>query len=151
MFIDLLLPERPPWQRLDRLVGGRRVHVLTTISFHRRSRDAVAERYRAATSRARRSLPRGVESVPLPRFGETMFWLLEQRALVAGDRILGGRRGGLRLCPQSWLRYLPSSPSVDELRHALRPLLELPIELVLVSHGKPVLRRGHAALARALE
>jgi hypothetical protein len=32
----------------------------------------------------------------------------------------------------------------------MRPLLELPIERVLVSHGEPVLRGGHAALARAL-
>jgi hypothetical protein len=32
----------------------------------------------------------------------------------------------------------------------MRPLLELPIERVLVSHGEPVLRGGHGALARAI-
>jgi hypothetical protein len=32
----------------------------------------------------------------------------------------------------------------------MRPLLELPIERVLVSHGEPVLHDGRAALARAL-
>ena len=37
-----------------------------------------------------------------------------------------------------------------ELADLLRPLLALPIELVLVSHGKPVLRRGRSALERAL-
>ena len=42
--------------------------------------------------------------------------------------------------------------SVDRagLARLMRPLLELPIERVLVSHGEPVLRDGRAALARAL-
>jgi hypothetical protein len=151
VFVDPLLPARPPWARLDRIVRRRRVHVLTTIGFHRRSRDAVVERYAAATSRARRSLPAGVDPFPLRRFGETVFWLPGPRALVPGDRLLGGRRGGLRLCPESWLRYLPGSPTQAQLREALRPLLELPVQLVLVSHGRPVLRNARAALARALE
>jgi hypothetical protein len=38
-----------------------------------------------------------------------------------------------------------------ELREALRPLLDLPVELVLVSHGEPVLEHGRAAIAAALE
>jgi hypothetical protein len=33
---------------------------------------------------------------------------------------------------------------------ALRPLLDLPIELVLVSHGEPVFSGGRDALERAL-
>jgi hypothetical protein len=37
-----------------------------------------------------------------------------------------------------------------ELRAALRPLLDLPVELVLVSHGTPVLSGGRDAIARAL-
>jgi hypothetical protein len=37
-----------------------------------------------------------------------------------------------------------------ELRAALAPLVELPVERVLVSHGEPVLENGHAALSRAL-
>ena len=32
----------------------------------------------------------------------------------------------------------------------LRPLVQLPIERVLVSHGEPVLRDGRAALVRAI-
>jgi hypothetical protein len=128
----------------------RRVAVLTTIGFHRRSRDAVAERYGASTSRAKKTLPHGVETIRIPRAGETMVWIPEHAALVPGDRILGGHDGGLRVCPDSWLRYLPSGITGEELREALRPLLQLPIELVLVSHGEPVLERGHAALERAL-
>jgi hypothetical protein len=149
VFIDPLVPDAL-WPALDRLAEGRRVVVLTTIAFHQRSRDAVAERYSASTSRAKKNLPRGVETIPIPRAGETMIWIPEHAALVPGDRILGGRDGGLRVCPDSWLRYLPSSITGDELREALRPFLRLPIELVLVSHGDPVLSGGHDALERAL-
>src|SRR5918996_2390078 len=130
---------------------GQRVVVLTTIAFHRRSRDEIVERYGASTSRARRTLPAGVETLPIRRAGEVMVWLPKRGALVPGDRILGAGDGGLRLCPESWLRYLPSGMTLPELRDALRPLLELPIEMVLVSHGEPVLEDGRAALARALD
>ena len=71
-------------------------------------------------------------------------------ATQPGDRILGAASGGLRLCPESWLGYLPSGVTIAGLRELLRPLLELPIERVIVSHGEPVLAGGRAALARAL-
>jgi hypothetical protein len=149
VLIDPLVPDEL-WPALDGLAEGRRVAVLTTIGFHRRSRDVVAERYGASTSRAKKTLPAGVETIPIPGAGETMIWIPEHGALVPGDRILGGRNGGLRVCPDSWLRYLTSGMSRKELREALRPLLQLPIELVLVSHGEPVLSGGREALARAL-
>jgi len=79
-----------------------------------------------------------------------MLWLPRLRALVPGDRLLGDDRGGLRMCPPGWLRYLQPGLTEDELREALRPLLELPVELVLVSHGEPVLEDGGAAVERAL-
>jgi hypothetical protein len=78
-----------------------------------------------------------------------MFWLPGPRALVPGDRLLGAG-GGLRLCPESWLRYLPSRIGLGELREQLSRLLELPIELVLLSHGRPLLENGREALAKAL-
>jgi hypothetical protein len=149
VLIDPLVPD-DLWPALDRLAEDRPVAVLTTIGFHRRSRGAVAERYGATTSRAKRTLPDGVETIPIPRAGETMVWIPEHAALVPGDRILGRRDGGLRVCPESWLRYLTSGITGAELREALRPLLELPIELVLVTHGEPVLINGREALARAL-
>ncbi len=155
VLIDPLVPspgERAFLPRLDRRVGDRGlpVAILTTIGFHRRSREQLAERYGASTSRARRSLPAGIESFPIRGAGETMFWIAAQRALVPGDRILGAPGGGLRICPESWLRYLPSGLGVPELRDRLRPLLELPIENVLVSHGDPVVGDGRRALADAL-
>lgn len=122
--------------------------VLTTIGWHRRSRDEVTRRYGASVSRAKANLPSGVESLVLRGAGETMFWIPEHGALVPGDRILGAAGGGLRVCPQSWLNQV----RIDrrELKALLAPLLELPIRRVLVSHGKPVLRGARDALAAAL-
>jgi hypothetical protein len=56
----------------------------------------------------------------------------------------------VRACPASWLAYLPAGLDVDRLKERLRPLLELPVELVLVTHGEPVLEDGQAALSKAL-
>jgi hypothetical protein len=144
VLIDPLVPEEL-WPALDRLVEGRTVTVLTTIAFHSRSGDEVVKRYDASAR-----LTQGVEMIRIPRAGEAMVWIPEHAALVPGDRILGGRDGGLRVCPDSWLGYLPSGITGEELREALRPLLQLPIELVLVSHGDPVLSGGRDELERAL-
>jgi hypothetical protein len=154
VLVDPLVPpeNHALQQELDALVEreGRRVAILTTLGFHRRSRDELAARYRASTSRAKQTLPDGVETVPIRGAGETMVWIRGRRALIPGDRLLGDDRGGLRLCPDSWLRYLPSKMSQSGLRAALRPLLDLPVEMVLVSHGAPVLRGGREAIERAL-
>jgi hypothetical protein len=66
---------------------------------------------------------------------------------VPGDVLLGDAGGGVRFCPESWL---PAGVGHDDLRVALAPLLDLPVERVLVSHGAPVLEDGHAALAAAV-
>jgi hypothetical protein len=71
---------------------------------------------------------------------ETPLWLPEQRALVFADA-LTAPRGELRVWGSPWHeeRALP----------ALRALLELPFEHVIVSHGDPV--HDRAAFERALE
>jgi hypothetical protein len=154
LFVDPLAPggerEQPFWAEVDALVAehGPRVAVVTTIRWHRRSRDAFVARYGASTSRARAALPRGVRTVPVRRAGEVMVWLEDHRALVPGDRLLGDGRGGIRMCAPSWYADLTTP---DGLREALRPALDLPVERVLVSHGEPVLRDGRRALERALE
>lgn len=150
VFIDPLLPreEEQFWSWADERVAGRSVVVLTTLLPHRRDREQVARRFRASTSRAKRDLPAGVESIVLRGARETMFWLPEQHTLVPGDRILGAPGGGLRLCPESWLYWVCINR--DELRTLLRPLLALPIERVLVSHGDPVLSAGGQALRGCL-
>ena len=154
VLVDPLVPEDRGDLRaaLDALVDrhGRRVAILTTLGFHRRSREELTARYDASTSRARKTLPAGVETIQIKDAGETMVWLPEPRALVPGDRLLGDDAGGLRLPPDSWLRYLPSGMRAAGLREALRPLLDLPVKMVLASHGEPVLRGGRDAIARAL-
>jgi hypothetical protein len=37
-----------------------------------------------------------------------------------------------------------------ELRESLRPLLDLPVKMVLTSHGTPLLTRGRDAIAHAI-
>jgi hypothetical protein len=150
VFIDALVPAAL-WAWADeRCAAAARVLALTTIRFHRRSRSELVVRYRAQTSRARAELPAGIEPVPLRGAGEVDFWLAQRRTLIVGDRLLGAVGGGLRLCPESWLRYLETGMTLSGLRDRLRPLLDLPIERVLVSHGEPVLSDGHEALAEAL-
>jgi glyoxylase-like metal-dependent hydrolase (beta-lactamase superfamily II) len=99
------------------------------------------------------TLPGGIVCYETARDGEVLYWLPEQRALVVGDVLLGAGAGSrptndpLRLCPARWVE----PATLDDLRGSLRPLLELPVEQVLVSHGEPVLADGHAALAAAIE
>jgi hypothetical protein len=149
VLVDPLVPDRG-WRALDRLAQGKRVHVLTTLAFHRRSREAVRERYGAETSNARTKLPDGVETIEIRNAGERMVWIPEHGALVPGDRILGAARGGLRVCPDSWLGYLGGRTDPARLRTELRKLLDLPVRSVLVSHGEPVLRDAKRKLRRAV-
>jgi glyoxylase-like metal-dependent hydrolase (beta-lactamase superfamily II) len=71
---------------------------------------------------------------------ETPLWLPEQRAIVFGD-CLTERNGELRVwaSPSHEKRVLP----------ALRELLALPFEQVIISHGEPVHNR--ASFERALK
>jgi hypothetical protein len=133
-------------EQLDELArGSARVAVLTTVKWHDRSGVELAKRYDATTDP-----PSDVMPIEIPGAGETIFWIPEHGALVPGDRILGDRPPGLRLCPKSWLRHLGGYTRAD-LREALRErLLDLPVELVLVSHGHPVLADGRRELERAL-
>jgi hypothetical protein len=149
VFIDPLVPDEL-WPSLDDLVAGRPVVVLTTMRFHGRSRDAVVERFGGAKVRHDAPMPAGVEALPVAGFDETMYWLPGPRALVPGDRLIGDGEGGVRLCPESWLGYIEPLVGVEELRVALAPLLELPVEHVLLSHGAPVVGGGGAALVVAL-
>jgi glyoxylase-like metal-dependent hydrolase (beta-lactamase superfamily II) len=165
VLIDPLLAADTSKELLGKL--HRPPHVLITLYYHCRSAAEIARAIpgtriwaprRAAAAARRRApltdpfrpgdpLPGATQSFPTARSSEVVFWLSEHRTLVPGDVLLGNEEGGLRLCPRSWL---PSGRTHAELRETLRPLLELPVELVLVSHGEPVLEDGHAALAQAL-
>ncbi len=166
VLIDPLL-DGEDWDRLERGLGGRRLHVLLTIHWHARSAAEVAARFpstrvwahsRNRAAVARRTpvtdvfrlgdeLPAGLVALEACPRSEVLLWEPRSRALIAGDALLGdGERGtGLHTCPASWL---PQSTSLEELRRALRPALDLPVELVLPSHGAPVLDQAASALAR---
>jgi glyoxylase-like metal-dependent hydrolase (beta-lactamase superfamily II) len=144
----LVPPERDEYfAALDRDVerAGVAVAVLVTVHWHERSAAELGERYGVRPWRGEGPLPEGVRACTFAagRRTETVFHLPAHRALVAGDLLLGAD-GGVRVSPPSW------NDGVD-VRPLLRPLLDLEVELVLVSHGEPVLRDGHAALRRALE
>lgn len=172
VLIDPLVPPDDPaafWRALDRDVSRARVpvHVLVTVFWHTRSTAEVVARYDArpwAPSRGRRPverraggavttfrpgdpLPGGAVAFATGRSSEVVYWLPQHRALVPGDVILGAEGGGLRICPESWL---PDGVGHAEVRKAMRPLLELPVERVLVSHGEPVVKGAADALAEAL-
>jgi glyoxylase-like metal-dependent hydrolase (beta-lactamase superfamily II) len=71
---------------------------------------------------------------------ETPLWLPEQRALVFADALTA---------PGGELRVWESPAHEERAVPALRKLLELPFEHVIVSHGEPV--HDRAAYERALE
>jgi glyoxylase-like metal-dependent hydrolase (beta-lactamase superfamily II) len=172
VLIDPLVPPEDAdrfWRALDRDIRrlGGPVHVLVTIFWHTRSTAELRDRYSArvwATSRGRAAvarragvvtdpfrpgdpIPGGIEAFPSARGTEVLYWIPQHRALVPGDVLLGEGDAGIRMCPQSWL---PSGVRRSELASTLRPLLELPVERVLLSHGNPVSVDAKDALAAAL-
>jgi hypothetical protein len=126
-------PITPPAQ----LVEGRELAVVLTAHWHGRS----AKELGSPVHDQGDSLPDGVEARPafyLPE--ERTLWLPSHRALVAGDSLPDG--GAV---PDAWLD-VPR----EEYNAKLRPLLDLPIELLLPTHGDPVTEGAHERLARAL-
>jgi glyoxylase-like metal-dependent hydrolase (beta-lactamase superfamily II) len=156
--VDPLVPDDDEdrfWSALDRDVGrlGRPLYVLLTVHWHERSVAAVLERYRAVLWRPdeKIELPQGVEPVVVrgADWSEAMFFVEPHRALVVGD-LLVGKDGGIEL-PVAWFPKGEQEWARDELKPMLRERLgALPVELVLVSHGEPVLEGGAAALEKAL-
>jgi glyoxylase-like metal-dependent hydrolase (beta-lactamase superfamily II) len=142
VLIDPLVPDEL-WPQLDAEVkgSGKPVVVLTTISFHSRSREDVARRYGGRVG----GEVAGVKAFSAERGDEVALWLEEPRTVVFGDAILGDQAGGLRLTP--WAR---DAAGLERTRQALLVLLDLEVEIVLPAHGDPVLSDGKTALAKAL-
>ena len=122
--------------------------VLLTCPWHRRSADELAERYegRVVEPPADEPLPGATVAVRAPSADEVVFWLPAAHAVVPGDVLLGTDRG-VTLCPASWIQ---SPGGLAQLARELTPMLDLPVERVLTSHGAPTLERGREAVARAL-
>jgi|SRR4051794_13993284 hypothetical protein len=148
---------------------GRPDHVLLTVYWHGRDTARLGAGSVWAPTRSVRplgnrdiavsnafrpgdALPGGIQAFGTPRVSEVVFWLPEHCALAVGDVLLGaGAKPGathdpLRLCPERWL----GAATHDDLRAMLAPLLDLPVERILTSHGEPVLAGGREALAGVL-
>ncbi len=172
VLIDPLVPADDAkrfWDALDRDVEAAKgvVHVLVTVFWHTRSAAEMVSRYdariwaptsgRAAIERRAGvvtdvfrpgdELPGGIEAVGTARRNEVVYWHPGGRAVIPGDVLISDERGGIRMCPESWL---PKSTGHAELAESLAPLVDLPVERVLLSHGEPVLENGLNALAAAL-
>jgi len=139
------------WRALDRDVArvGGAVAVILGTAHHARSAQRILDRYRS-TGRAplyvrdaSDPLPSGVQAFTTDALGETesVYFLPEHKALYFADVLIGAGDGRARLTPRSW---------GGDLRSFLARLAELPVEMLLFSHGEPVLERGAEALLEAL-
>ena len=160
----LIDPTTPP-SRVEELAAGRETAIVLTCPWHVRDARGVAERLGATVYvpppdegdadpvpgevfRAGDRLPVGVEAFPGMEPNDLVLWIESRRAIAVGDTLVDRGRG-LEF-PRDWAsrgaiaeRGVPP----DQIRDSLRPLLELPVELVLPTHGEPADR---AALERAL-
>jgi glyoxylase-like metal-dependent hydrolase (beta-lactamase superfamily II) len=155
-------PISPP-PPVDEQAAGKDVVVLLTCGWHARSARELVESLGATIHSpaggseeeqvgklfaAGDALPGGVVARAGGLFpGEALLWIPEHGALVAGD-VLIHRDDGLKAAPDSWL---PDGMTRDQLRTQLRPLLDLPVELILPTHGDPITDRACAALEGAIE
>jgi glyoxylase-like metal-dependent hydrolase (beta-lactamase superfamily II) len=155
----LLFDPLAPPSGIDELAAQRETAIVLTCPWHRRDAPGLADRLDAPiyvpppdggdpspvegqVFKAGDRLPVGVEAFPGMEPNDLVLWVESRRALVAGDTLIE-RGDGLEF-PTDWA---PKSVAVEQVLEDLRPLLELPVELVLPTHGAPTDR---AALEHAL-
>jgi hypothetical protein len=155
----LLDPLSPP-PEVERLAEGKDVVVLLTCMWHARSAPELVERFGAdvyapqerhpdrelaATAYAPGdALPGGVEAKAALFPDEAILWIPAARALMVGESLLGD--GALRTPPDAWL----GERTQDDVKRALSPLLELPVELLLLGHGEPLAENARERLRAVL-
>jgi hypothetical protein len=175
LLIDPLLPPdpEPVLKLIDQLVGGR-VAILTSVPYHVRSAEELWHRYRdsaettiwghpaAAKRLTDRSgfreidpgtpLPAGVSAylIGRPRRHEMPLYVPSQRALVFGDAVVEVD-GELRLWADERVDERRVRFYRERFNPTLEPLLELDLERVLVTHGRPVMKAGRDKLEAALK
>jgi hypothetical protein len=163
------------WKALDRDVArvGSPVTILLGNRDHTRSVRTVHQRYSrdpGCSIRAHETVMRSLgeigeppDPVSLPArieahaiegltVSERAYYLPAHRALVIADALIGTGAGGVRLAPPAWaVEGMEGAERYRMTFHgSLRRLLELPVEMLLVSHGPPVLSGGSDALRAAL-
>ena len=154
----LIDPTAPP-EPVAELAAGREVAIVLTCPWHRRDTRDLIERFGATlympppdngdpdplpaeVFRAGQRLPIGVEARPGMEPNDLVLWVKGQGALIAGDTLID-RGNGLEF-PADWAN---KGVPPEQIMETLQPLLDLPVELVLPTHGTPADR---AALERAL-
>jgi glyoxylase-like metal-dependent hydrolase (beta-lactamase superfamily II) len=154
----LIDPTTPPGP-VDQLAASREAVIVLTCPWHRRDTDALAERFGAAVFvpppddgdehpvdgqvfSAGDRLPVGVNAFPGMEPNDLVLWIESRQAIVAGDTLID-RGNGLEF-PVDWAN---KGVPAEQILETLRPLLQLPVELVLPTHGVPTDRAG---LERAL-
>jgi hypothetical protein len=178
LLIDPLLPESEGEARkvLEVLDGAvhERVAILISIPYHVRSSEELWRRYRkdaettihghpAAAKRLKdRSafqaiepgtpLPGGVtaHTIGKPKRHETPLHLPSHNALVFGDAV-AEHGGALRVWAADKVDAKVERFYRERFNPTLEPLLELPFDAVLPTHGQPLLRGGKQALKNALK
>jgi glyoxylase-like metal-dependent hydrolase (beta-lactamase superfamily II) len=152
---------------IEGLAAGRDVAVVLTCPWHERDTRSLVERlgspvftpppdedsadvawllggdrgYAHLYSAGER-LPVGVEAFPGTLPNDVVLWIESHRAVIAGDTLVDFGQG-LEI-PVEWL---PPGVTREQVAEGLRLLLELPVEVVLATHGGPT---GKTALERAL-
>jgi glyoxylase-like metal-dependent hydrolase (beta-lactamase superfamily II) len=154
----LIDPTTPP-SPVAELMGERETVIVLTCPWHARDTHSLAARLgvpvfapppdgptdganAVRVFNAGDRLPVGVEAFPGLEPNDLVLWIESRRAIVAGDTLID-RGSGLEF-PSDWAN---KGVPPEEILETLRPLLELPVELVLPTHGPPADR---AALERAL-
>jgi len=152
---------------LDLLARERRPVVVLTAPWHERGTEDLVQRLSAPVYVARPDegspdvawllgnsaleshviaagdpLPLGAQSFAGRRPNDLVLWIESRGVVIAGDTLVDFGRGGLEIADE-WLWGVPRAEIVGR----LRPLLDLPVQLVLPAHGQPTDR---AALERAL-
>ena len=146
---------------IEELAAGREAAIVLTCPWHRRDAPALAERLgwaihvpppdardpdpvKGDVFEAGDRLSVGVEAFMGMEPNDLVLWIESHRALVAGDTLID--RGDSLVFPLEWAdRGTGEAP--ERMLERLRSVLELPVELVLPTHGSPADR---AALERAL-
>jgi hypothetical protein len=147
--IDPLVRDQALWTWLEQ--ARRPIVVLPGNRFHQRSTDDVVKRLGAKVLPRDAVMPEGIEAFAIDSLdgSDTAYYLAAPRAVVFADAVIGAGDGEVRLAPASW----SSDPAIYArgFRGEVARVTARPIDLILPSHGAPVLAGGGAALRRALE
>jgi glyoxylase-like metal-dependent hydrolase (beta-lactamase superfamily II) len=155
----LLIDPTDPPSPVAGLAAERETVIVLTCPWHERDAPKLVERFGATVFSpppdhpegdtlaahsfvAGDRLPVGVEAFPGLEPNDVVLWIESRRAIVAGDTLID--RGNGFEFPTDWAN---KGVPTEQILESLRALLDLPVELVLPTHGPPTDRAG---LERAL-